>query len=1062
MRLSKLTLLAMAVPALLGTAMSGCTDKNVAPDIATVEANFKAVPDSTRIAVYWYWLNDHISSEGVVKDLQSMKEAGIGRAYIGFQGIEDIPYGDVHLFTDEWWRAVHTALKTAGDLDIEIGIFNCPGWSQSGGPWVKPEQAMRYLASKQVEVTGAGAQTIALPEMGEDAQDVCVIAYPAPAADGFSQEWTFEKQEGKPLQAVMRLPQPTVVRSMAVTVSSPIMAAASVKVKDGDEWKLVKTFEIDRYNPNLHVGFDPYAPIIVSLPENKVGECMLEVGNAGSGTINVVVNEYPMVERYAEKSLAKMFQQPLPMWDQYMWAAQPESTSTDGIVDPASVVDLTASVQPDGTLQWNVPDGRWIVSRLAMRPTGVTNSPAAPDATGFEVDKMNKDHLEAHFDAFIGEIMRRVPAEDRKTFKIIVEDSYETGGQNWTDALAADFEERYGYSPVPYLPVLRGIVVGSEDQSDRFLWDLRRLIADKVAYDYVGGLREISNRNGFTTWLENYGHWGFPAEFLQYGGQSDEIGGEFWSEGSLGDIENRAASSCGHIYGKNKIWAESCTSGGPVFTRYPAIMKQRVDRFFTEGINATLLHLYTHQDSSAVEPGIAAWFGNEFNRKNIWFPQMRTFTDYLRRCNYMLQQGRYVADVAYFIGEDAPKMTGVCDPELPAGYSFDYINGEILAGHAKVKDGRLLLDSGMEYRLLVLPRQESMRPELLEKIKSLVADGLTILGPAPTCSPSLQNYPEADNKVKAIAAEMWGDAAAPIDSKDCRGHKFGKGRVYSGCDIVSVLGGIGVGPDLLVPAGEEYPLFIHRTMADAEIYFVANPYEKELAINPAFRVDGVMYPELWNPVDGEVRNLSEFKVESGTITVPLQLQPLESVFVVFRKGESPVAGGVNNPVASATMDLTAPWTVTFDASRRGPKDPVVMESLADWTTFNNDSIKYYSGSAVYSTTFDLEAVPSAPTYLDLGKVMVMARVKVNGHDAGGVWTAPYRVDVTPYLQQGENTVEVEVVNNWKNRMIGDDALPEDQRQIWTNVWIHHKGDELQPSGLMGPVRLQSYDYHVKN
>lgn len=1061
MRLSKLTLFSLAVPAILGASMSGCADKDGAPDIAAVEANFKAVPDSTRVAVYWYWLNDNISPEGVVKDLQSMKEAGIGRAYIGFQGIDDIQYGDVHLFTDEWWRAVHAALKTAGELDIEIGIFNCPGWSQSGGPWIKADQAMRYLASEQIEVIGAGEQTIKLPDMGENAQDVCVIAYPAPESS-FSQQWSFTKQEGQPLQAVMTLPEPTVVRSMAVTVSSPIMAAASVKVKEGDDWKTVKTFVIDRYNPSLNVGFDPYAPIIVSLPESKVGECMLEVGNAGSGTINVALNESPMIERYAEKSLAKMFQQPLPMWDHYMWEAQPESPSAVGVIDPASVVDLTASVQPDGTLQWNVPDGRWIVSRLAMRPTGVTNSPAAPDATGFEVDKMNKEHLEAHFDAFIGEIMRRVPAEDRKSFKVIVEDSYETGGQNWTDALAADFEERYGYSPVPYLPALRGVVVGSENQSDRFLWDLRRLVADKVAYDYVGGLREIANRNGFTTWLENYGHWGFPGEFLQYGGQSDEIGGEFWSEGSLGDIENRAASSCGHIYGKNKVWAESCTSGGPVFTRYPAIMKQRLDRFFTEGINATLLHLYTHQDSSAVEPGIAAWFGNEFNRKNVWFSQLRTFTDYLRRCNYVLQQGRYVADVAYFIGEDAPKMTGVCDPALPLGYSFDYINGEILSGHAKVKNGHLLLDSGMEYNLLVLPRQETMRPELLEKIKDLVADGLTVLGPAPTCSPSLQNYPEADKKVQELAAELWGDAVAPLDSKECRSHKFGKGTVYSGCEIADIFETMGIVPDLSVPEGEEAPLFIHRTMADAEIYFVANPYDKVLNINPTFRVDGNMYPELWNPVNGEVRYLPEFTAEAASITVPLEFQPLESAFIVFRKGVTPATDGVNSPDPTISVALTAPWTVKFDAARRGPKEPVVMDTLADWTTFNNDSVKYYSGSAVYSTTFDLDAVPVSPAYLDLGKVMVMARVKVNGQDAGGVWTAPYRVNVTPYLVKGENTVEVEVVNNWKNRMIGDDALPADQRGIWTNVWIHHKGDELQPSGLMGPVMLHTYDYKVKD
>mgnify|MGYP001529439862 FL=1 len=341
--------------------------------------------------------------------------------------------------------------------------------------------------------------------------------------------------------------------------------------------------------------------------------------------------------------------------------------------------------------------------------------------------------------------------------------------------------------------------------SDRFLWDLRRLVADLVAYEYVGGLKEISNKHGLTTWLENYGHWGFPSEFLLYGGQSDEVAGEYWSEGTLGDIENRAASSCGHIYGKSKIWAESCTAAGNPFGRYPYVMKQRVDRFFTEGINASLLHLVIHQLDTPEEPGLAAWFGNEFNRKNTWFEQLDLFTDYLRRCNYVLQQGRYVADAAYFIGEDAPKMTGECNPPLPEGYSFDYINADILKNHAKVKDGRLVLDSGMEYSVLVLPNQDTMRPEMLKCIEKFVKDGLTVVGPAPVRSPSLEGYPQADAAVREIASTMWTDGAKVTE--------LGKGRVFaSGTTMQEVFDAINLRPDLSVPAGEQMPLFIHLSL----------------------------------------------------------------------------------------------------------------------------------------------------------------------------------------------------------------------------------------------------------
>lgn len=236
-------------------------------------------------------------------------------------------------------------------------------------------------------------------------------------------------------------------------------------------------------------------------------------------------------------------------------------------------------------------------------PDGRDEQPADPEATGLEIDKMSRKHVEAHFEAFMGEIYRRIPAEDRACWKVVVQDSYETGGQNFTDDFLSEFQARYGYDPLPFLPAYEGYVVGSEDRSDRFLWDLRRLIADKVAYDYVGGLRDVCHKYGLTTWLENYGHWGFPGEFLQYGGQSDEIGGEFWSFGDLGNIENRAASSCGHIYGKQKISVESFTSGGTPFSCYPAMMKQRGDRFFTEGINNTLLHVYISQPSEEREPG---------------------------------------------------------------------------------------------------------------------------------------------------------------------------------------------------------------------------------------------------------------------------------------------------------------------------------------------------------------------------------------------------------------------------------------------------------------------------
>ena len=749
-------------------------------DKNALEAGFMNPAEKVQTSVYWYWISGNISEEGVKKDLYSMKEAGINRAFIGNIGLEGIhtPYKTVPFYSEEWWKILHAALKTATELGIEIGIFNSPGWSQSGGPWVKPEQAMRYLASVKAEVSGGKQVEVVLAKPDKDFQDVRVIAFPSvekkatrlsaanakvtsamslqnlnSLIDGDKETAVlFTEKSEKPVAIDFRTDQPFTLRSLQIfPARQPIQTNARLLVKENGGYRMLSEFKIDRFNANLNVGFDPYAPVVISVPETTASEFRLELANtaSGMGLGEVEFLSLPAVERYPEKTLAKMFQTPLPYWHEYQWPVQPEVGDPSLVIDPGKVLDISAFLQGD-RLVWKAPAGEWTILRTGMLPTGVTNSPADPEATGLEIDKMSRKHVEAHFEAFMGEIYRRIPAEDRACWKVVVQDSYETGGQNFTDDFLSEFQARYGYDPLPFLPAYEGYVVGSEDRSDRFLWDLRRLIADKVAYDYVGGLREVCHKYGLTTWLENYGHWGFPGEFLQYGGQSDEIGGEFWSFGDLGNIENRAASSCGHIYGKQKISAESFTSGGTPFSCYPAMMKQRGDRFFTEGINNTLLHVYISQPSEEREPGMNAWFSSEFNRLNTWYPQMDLFTSYLKRVNYMLQQGLNIADVAYFIGEDAPKMIGIVDPELPKGYQFDYINAEVIERDLFVKDGLLTLPHGTQYRILVLPKLETMRPELLAKIKKLIEDGAVVLGPAPKRSPSGESFPTADRQVEKL------------------------------------------------------------------------------------------------------------------------------------------------------------------------------------------------------------------------------------------------------------------------------------------------------------------------
>ena len=1039
----KLTALLLA----LGAIISG--QQAMADGFDVMQKKFIETPKEQPLAVYWYWLDGNISEEGVVKDLHAMKTVGINRVQIGMIGDgQGAPRGPVRMFTDKWWKIMHTMFKTAGELDIEVGLFNCPGWSQSGGPWVKPEQSMRYLAAVNETVQGPAKFKAKLPSLGKDAQDVKVLAYPA---KGLGSKTLVADKVQNENTVVLSGNDVMTARSLVLHLVDSGEGDMELAVRKGGEWVTIDKYYLDRSNTNPNVGFIPLAPYVFSIPEVEGSEFRVTLGEKGFiGKIEI--SEKAQVEFFAEKTLGKMYPYPLPMWEDYMWRNQPEYDGTD-MLQATQVIDITSHMAPDGTLTWDVPEGTWVISRTGMRSTGVECSPAPKEGRGLETDKMSKEHIRAHFDNYLGEIMRRIPAEDRKTFKIVVEDSYETGGQNWTDNMIEAFKSAYGYDPVPYIPALSGTVVGSPDITDRFLWDLRRLVADMVAYEYVAGLREVSHEHGLTTWLENYGHWGFPGEFLQYGGQSDEIAGEFWSFGDLGDIENRAAASCGHIYGKEKVWAESCTCGGSNFDLYPATMKKRVDYFFAEGINATLLHLYIQQPDDRT-PGINAWFGNEFNRNNTWFSQLDIFLDYIKRCNYMLQKGRYVADIAYFIGEDTPKMTGIRNPELPRGYSYDYVNAEVLMT-AQAKDGKLVLASGMEYHVLVLPKIETMRPELLAKIAQLVKEGVSLQGPAPKRSPSLANYPEADNQVRTLAEQMWQSSIYPFADKV----EYGKGYIYPTASIEQILAERGVQPDFTV-SDPMLPIpFIHLRTEEGEIYFVSNQTEETVSFDANFRIKG-MQPELWDPQTSETRYLPEFKQLTGATSVPMTMKPLESAFIVFRSPADKKICGVNYPEAETVAAADGPWTIEFEKGKGGPEKPVVTEDLFDWMENQNPQIKYFSGTAKYTTTINIDKLPQTPVYVDLGKVMVMAKVRINGQYAGGVWTTPYQVNVTDLLKEGENTLEVEVVNCWRNRMVGECSMPKKDRFTYNSASDIDADSEMQSSGLLGPVVFVAYPYQM--
>jgi hypothetical protein len=869
----------------------------------------------------------------------------------------------------------------------------------------------------------------------------------------------------KPVRVDITLSAPLTARSLELyPTDEPFGAEVELQAQaDDGSFQTLRKFTCDRSNPKIHTGFLPRGPVVMSFPPvtsrhfRVVFAAFFGPGQkADLAEINL--SGAARVESFIEKQLAKMHPTPLPLWDAYRWPAQPEPDSPALAVPRAEVKNLTSKLSADGTLTWDVPAGEWIIQRLGMTPTGMSNAPASPEGQGFEVDKMNRQFAQAHFDAFIGQLLKRMPASDRKAFKHVVADSYEMGSQNWTDGFEKTFRQHHGYDPLPWLPVLSGRLVGGADQSDRFLWDLRRSIADQVAMDYVGGLRSAANAHGLGLWLENYGHWGFPGEFLKYGSQADRIGGEFWVTGDLGSIECRAASSCANTYGKPFVSAESFT-GGPPFQNAPHSLKARGDWSFCEGVNHVVLHVYIQQPDDARVPGINAPWGTEFNRHNTWYEQGgKAWIESERRCCWMLQQGWRVADVAYFIGEDAPAMTGVRDPELPPGRDFDYLNAEVIEKNLSVKDGRLVLPHGVSYRVLVLPKSATMRPTLLRKIRELVKAGATVVGEPPSRSPSLADFPRCDEQVRQLAGEIWGAEKLPASGT----RSLGKGRVIWGRPLAGIFAEDQIPPDLEYrdAAPDAKFLFTHRHSAAADIYFVSNQKDRAERVNGAFRITG-RQPELWNAVTGERRVLPLWSETNGQTLVALEFAPQQSWFVVFRQPGRPAVGGPPNfPESKPIVTLNHPWQVSFDPQWGGP-ELAEFAQLSDWTTRPEEGIQFYSGTATYRTRFELPdfalRTPHSALFLDLGKVCDVATVRLNGQDLGTLWTAPWTVDISAAATVGSNFLEIAVINPWNNRLVGDSKLPVERRLTSLSLPTVKTNAPLRAAGLLGPVTVQGIE-----
>ncbi len=777
-----------------------------------------------------------------------------------------------------------------------------------------------------------------------------------------------------------------------------------------------------------------------------------------------------------------------PGVSQFIPALPEYPEATGAAVSQSDIIDLTERLQPDGTLQWDVPPGKWTILRLGKRNNGAVTRPAPMPGLGFECDKMDTTAFNAHFEAYMGKLLQKVgsrQSSEKGGWTMIHIDSWEMGSQNWTDDFRDQFKRRRGYDPLPWLPAYAGQVVESREKTERFLWDVRLTAQELVLENHAEHFKALGRRHGFTLSIEPYDM--NPAADLDLGSVADVPMCEFWTDGlgfnsSFSCVE---ATSIAHIQGKPVVAAEAFTADSrEAWKKYPGNMKDQSDWAFCVGINRFVYHTFAHKPyGDNLKPGVTMGpYGVHWDRGQTWWPMVPAYHQYVSRCSYLLSQGKSVADILYLTPEGAPQVfrapqsafegTGTLPDKR--GYSFDGCS-PVLLRNAEVADGRIVFPGGGSYKVLVLPDVETMTPELLDKIASLVKAGATVVGNPPLKSPSLSNYPACDEQVSRLAAELWGSGQVRPMKATGKTVKTASGQMmtelYPSYDSTAVLlQRLGVYPDFTASGAIRYT---HRSLPDREIYFISNRTSQPVEDVCLFR-DGTLHAELWDAVTGEIRPLNNLGQTDGGVSLKVKLDASQSFFIVFYKSAGPETPDAGNdfPEKKTIAGLQGPWTLAFDTTWGGP-EKVVFDSLVDWTSRPEEGIRFYSGIARYSTSFDMPASSSgSEVFLDLGEVRNMARVFLNGNDLGVVWTSPWQVDITKAVKKQGNLLEIEVANLWVNRLIGDEALPDDgvkngqwpdwllkgasrpgSRYTFTTHRFYKKDDPLQRSGLLGPVRI---------
>lgn len=1017
---------------------------------------------------WFHFLNGSIRKSGITTDLKAIADAGItGISFFhGKQGdSKDWPGTEEHIecLSPRWEELLHHTATEAKRLGLRFSIQTCPGWAMSGGPWVKPEQSMRHLTCTRTDVVGGAANGVRLnaPRTSDwqDYKDLMVLAFPTPEGDtgthlqvesvtATTEQARWTQCLNGTLNGVISL-QPT-------TPNRPHVV--DIKLRKQQTVRSLVFNPIDQFNheyvvePGIHIR-------VTALPDDGTTQVVLDapfpmsnwqdsqytmtfaLDEATASHYRVeIVNEHRMnVSQMRLYTAARKSN-----WEgeggwtlrRVLRENERPRQSAQAYIGLGDIQDITAMLANPDSLAWHVPAGKWTILRIGHVNTGARNGPAPQEATGWEINKLDPKLVDFQFDSYVGRLLK---GPLNGLLDNMLMDSWECYSQTWTDAMPEAFSQQAGYDLARWIPALFGYVINDPEQSSEFLADFRRTQNRLFVDNFYGRMAHNAHQHGMTIQYETAAGDIFPGCPMEYYKWADVPMTEFWQPFSNFLANHnykpiRPTSSAAHMYGKPRVSAESFTSFDLNWDEHLSMLREVANQNLLEGVTHMVFHTYTHNpDPDNYQPGTSfgSAIGTPFLRRQTWWPYMRSFTTYLARNTYMLERGKPVADVLWFLGDEIQqKPDQKCD--FPQGFKYDYCNTDALLTRLDVRDGRWVTPEGISYSLMWIPDEATrLLPSTIARLTELVRKGGVLVASAPK-HPATRLQGGQLAAFRQAVAELWhGDA--------------GKGKVLGGVTIEEALRQLNLQADVR-PTPVQW---LHRQADGADWYMVCSPQENSFAGTVDFHTTG--RAELWNPMNGQVQPLNAVE-RDGYSSIYLSLERGECKYVVFRHDGRKQK--VHSVQSTFIPQDSLKWTLTFPQGW-GIDAPLTISQLQPWHELPlTDEGKAFSGTATYETVVTLDKRESKTQYiLHLGKVEEIAVVKMNGEVVDTLWAAPYNADVTPYMKRGDNHLTVEVTSTWRNRLVHDAGKPEAERKTWVLAGPA-AGSQLKPYGLLGPIAVE--------